>query len=222
MCLISLKESLIKFLETNKLNITVNLIADNSNETFDKKLTNIIKSDKYLVINHTSKIKGNRGSYLECCDLAEKAEDLIFFIEDDYLFEQNCIEEMLNTFSKISSLIKNDIIICPSDYPFYYDSLYATTLFVGHNYKWRKVSETLLTYMFSKKILINYRDNIRKVGNTINEPFEKPLHDLYEKVNCLAPINSLSYHLSRSVPSVHEDWMRIWDDNFKKYNKITF
>ena len=115
-CLISLKESLIKFLETNKLNITVNLIADNSNETFDKKLTNIIKSDKYLVINHTSKIKGNRGSYLECCDLAEKAEDLIFFIEDDYLFEQNCIEEMLNTFSKISSLIKNDIIICPSDY----------------------------------------------------------------------------------------------------------
>ena len=221
-CLISLKESLIKFLETNKLNITVNLIADNSNETFDKKLTNIIKSDKYLVINHTSKIKGNRGSYLECCDLAEKAEDLIFFIEDDYLFEQNCIEEMLNTFSKISSLIKNDIIICPSDYPFYYDSLYATTLFVGQNYKWRKVSETLLTYMFSKKILINYRDNIRKVGNTINEPFEKPLHDLYEKVNCLAPINSLSYHLSRSVPSVHEDWMRIWDDNFKKYNKITF
>ena len=76
--------------------------------------------------------------------------------------------------------------------------------------------------MFSKKIFINYRDNIRKVGNTINEPFEKPLHDLYEKVNCLAPINSLSYHLSRSVPSVHEDWMRIWDDNFKKYNKITF
>ena len=221
-CLISLKESLIKFLETNELKITVNLIADNSNETFDKKLTNIIKSDKYLVINHTSKIKGNRGSYLECCDLAEKAEDLIFFIEDDYLFEQNCIEEMLNTFSKISSLIKNDIIICPSDYPFYYDSLYATTLFVGQNYKWRKVSETLLTYMFSKKILINYRDNIRKVGNTINEPFEKPLHDLYEKVNCLAPINSLSYHLSRSVPSVHEDWMRIWDDNFKKYNKITF
>ena len=41
--------------------------------------------------------------------MAENAEDLIFFIEDDYLFEPNCIEEMIFTYSRLSTLFKNDL-----------------------------------------------------------------------------------------------------------------
>ena len=219
-CLISLKDSILHFLENNKLDITVNLIADNSNQIFDEKIIDILKSDKIKVTKINTKIKGNRGSYLECCDQAEKADDLIFFIEDDYLFEKNCIDEVIHTYSRVSSSIKNDIVICPSDYPFFYDSLYQTTLFIGKNYKWRKINETLLTFMFSKDILTKYKEDIRKVGDTINEPFEKPLHRVYKKVNCLAPINSLSHHISRSVPTVYEDWKKTWNYNFQKYLKI--
>ena len=218
-CLISLKNSILQFLSNNKLDVTINLIADNSSKAFDEKITNILKSDKINVININSKINGNRGSYLECCDQAEKADDLIFFVEDDYLFENNCIDEILHTYSRVSSTIKSDIVICPSDYPFFYDSLYQTTLFVGKNYKWRKINETLLTFMFSKEILIRHKELIRKVGNSINEPFEKPLHEIYKKVNCLAPINSLSHHISRSVPTINEDWKKTWNYNFKEYFK---
>ena len=85
--------------------------------------------------------------------------------------------------------------------------------------RWRKINETLLTFMFSKDILSKYRDDIRKVGETINEPFEKPLHQLYKKINCLAPINSLSHHISRSVPTINEDWKKTWNYNFKEYFK---
>ncbi len=219
-CLISLKTSILEFLDKNNLDITINLIADNSNESFDEKIINILNSDKFNIIKKNSKIKGNRGSYLECCDQAESADDLIFFIEDDYLFESHSIDEILYTFSRVSSVIKNDIIICPSDYSFFYDSLYKTTLFIGKNYKWRKVSETLLTFMFTKEILNKHRDNIRKVGDTLNEPFEKPLHEVYKEVNCLAPINSLSYHISRSVPSITENWKTTWNNNFNKYQKV--
>ncbi len=219
-CLLSLKESILKFIAENNLDVTINLIADNSYEDFDEKLINILKSDKFKVTKNNSKTNGNRGSYLECCDQAEKADDLIFFIEDDYLFENNCIEEMIFTFSRISSILKDDLILCPSDYPFFYDSLYKTTLLVGKNYKWRKVNETLLTFMFSQKILKKYKKNIRKVGETINDPFEKPLHEIYNEVNCLAPINSLCYHISRSVPAINEDWKKTWKYNFEKYQKI--
>ena len=62
-------------------------------------------------------------SYLECCDKAINADDLIFFIEDDYLFENNCIDEMIFTYSRLSTILDKEIIMCPSDYPFYYDSL---------------------------------------------------------------------------------------------------
>ena len=81
--------------------------------------------------------------------------------------------------------------MCPSDYPFYYDSRYKTSLFIGKNYRWRIVGETLLTFMFSKKIFKKYKNNIRIVGEKENDPFEKPLHEIYKKIPCLAPINSL-------------------------------
>ena len=219
-CLISLKESILQFLNENKLEITINLIADNSHDNFDNLILNILKSSKYNVKKFNNKIDGNRGSYLECCDHAEKAEDLIFFVEDDYLFEKNCIEEMIYSFTRISSIFNKDVMMCPSDYPFYYDALYETTLLVGKNHRWRKISETLLTIMFTKEIFVNNKQEIRNVGEKVNKPFEKPLHDLYKKVNCLAPVNSLCHHISRSVPTISENWQETWNSNFQEYQKI--
>ena len=219
-CLISLRDSILNFLNKNKLKITVNLVGDSSNDAFDERILKILKSSQFDVVKFKSKIAGNRGSYLECCDQAENVDDLIFFIEDDYLFEKNCIEEIIYSYSRISSLLKKDIIICPSDYPFFYDSLYNTTLLIGKNFRWRKINETLLTFMFSKEIFNNHKNKIRQVGEIENEPFEKPLHEIYKKVNCIAPINSLCHHISRSVPTINEDWKKTWNINFDKYKKI--
>jgi len=218
--LISLNESILNFLKKNELDITIHLIADESDESFDKNLINILNNKKFNTEFYNSKLSGNRGSYLECCDQAEKADDLIFFIEDDYLFEPLCLEEMIISYSRISTLLETDIVLCPSDYPFYYDSTYNTSLFVGKNYRWRNINETLLTFMFSKKILNNYKKEIRLVGEEINEPFEKPLHDLYKKIPCLAPVGSLSYHISRAVPAISENWKDLWNVSYEKYKKI--
>ncbi len=218
--LISLNESILNFLKKNELNITIHLIADESDDNFDKSLINILKNEKFKTEFYNSKISGNRGSYLECCDQAENAEDLIFFIEDDYLFEPLCLEEMIITYSRISTLLKTDIVLCPSDYPFYYDSTYKTSLLIGKNYRWRNINETLLTFMFSKKILNNHLKKIRLVGEQINEPFEKPLHDLYKIIPCLAPVGSLSYHISRAVPAITENWKDLWNVSYDKYKKV--
>ncbi len=215
-CLISLKDSILSFLSSNKLEISLHLISDNSNNEFDEKLLNLISNKKFKISIHKSKIAGNRGSYLECCDQAELAEDLIFFIEDDYLFEENCIDEILFTFSRLSTILKDDVIICPTDYSFFYDSFYKTSLFIGKNYRWRIIGETLLTFMLSKKVFNQNKKIIRKVGEKINEPFEKPLHELYKSRLCIAPVNTLAYHISRGVPSVNEDWITTWNENYKK------
>ena len=215
-CLMSLKSSILKFLEKNNIAINLNLISDGSNEDFDSKINNLLNSEKFKISFFKSKISGNRGSYLECCDLTEKSEDLVFFVEDDYLFELECINEIIFSFSKISSILKYDIFMCPSDYPFYYDSNYKTSLIVGKNYKWRNVGETLLTFLFSRKLFNNFRNEIRLVGEQENSPFEKPLHEIFKKNNCFAPVNSLSYHLSRSIPAVSENWLKLWETNYKK------
>ena len=101
-CLMSLKSSILKFLEKNNIAINLNLISDGSNEDFDSKIKNLLNSEKFKISFFKSKISGNRGSYLECCDLAEKSEDLVFFVEDDYLFELECINEIIFSFGIVN------------------------------------------------------------------------------------------------------------------------
>ncbi len=214
--LISLNNSLLNFFKNHRLDISLNLISDISNDEFDKQILKNLDNKSLDIKFIKSKKKGNRGTYLECCDLAEKADDLIFFIEDDYIFDDNCIEEMIFTFSRLSTLLKKDIFLCPSDYPFYYDSSYNTSLYIGMNYKWKVVQETLLTFLMSKNILNKYRENIRLVGEKENEPFEKPLHQIYKKETCLSPVGSLSYHINRHVPATTENWIKCWQKSFSK------
>ena len=213
----SLKKSIIKFSSKNQIKITINLIFDNSEKDFNDYILNLFDGEKIKINFFKSKIEGNRGSYLECCDQAENSEDLIFFIEDDYIFEENCIEEMIITYSRLSTIFNNDVFLCPSDYPFFYDSSYKTSLYIGNKYKWRTVEETLLTFMMSKKLYDRYKKKIRLVGEKENDPFEKPLHEIYKINPCLSPVNSLSYHISRDHPATTEDWIKLWNDNYTKF-----
>ena len=214
----SLKKSIIKFISQNQIKVTINLISDSSEKKFNDIILKLL-DDNHIRINFIeTKIEGNRGSYLECCDQAENSEDLIFFIEDDYIFDENCIEEMIITYSRLSTIFNNDVFLCPSDYPFYYDSSYKTSLYIGNKYKWRTVEETLLTFMMSKDLYERYKKNIRLVGEKENVPFEKPLHEIYKNNPCFSPVNSLSFHISRDHPATTEDWIKIWNDNFTKFD----
>ena len=215
-CVLSLKKSLMDFLKKNRLEINLNLINDESDIDFNNELKNLLKNDKFNIRFISSKIKDNHGSYLECCDSCETAEDLIFFIEDDYLFKENAIEELLITYSRLSTLLEKDIFLCPTDYPFYYDGIYNTSLFIGKDYRWRHVKECLLTFLFSKKLFNKHKKNIRLVGEQNNEPFEKPLHDIFKKEICLSPVSSVAYHISRTVPGIESDWLELWNKNYQE------
>tara|TARA_A100001015_G_scaffold133114_1_gene147719 strand:+ start:353 stop:1321 length:969 start_codon:yes stop_codon:yes gene_type:complete len=217
-CLLSLKESLINFLSINRLEVNLNLISDSLDNEFDNDLINLIKNDKFKTNLIVSKIKGNHGSYLECCNNCKNAKDLIFFVEDDYLFKENAIDELLITYSRISTLLKNDIFLCPTDYPFYYDSDYNTALFIGKKLRWRYVNETLLTFLLSKKLFNKHKKNMFLVGEQNNEPFEKPIHEIFKSEKCLSPISSVAYHLSRTVPGIENDWIKLWNKYYKKVN----
>ena len=98
-----------------------------------------------------------------------------------------------------------------------YDSDYKTSLYIGQKYKWRTVEETLLTFMMSKELFNKYEKKIKLVGEQENDPFEKPLHEVYKHNPCLSPVNSLSYHISRDHPATTEDWINLWNNNYIKF-----
>ena len=144
-------------------------------------------------------------------------KDLVYFVEDDYIHEEKCLIEMIGTYERLSSQLKREIFVCPSDYPYLYTKTEPTQNFLGHDYHWRKVNETLCTFLTSKKMVEKYWDKYLSMCKKEHAPFEKPLHEIYEKELCISPIPSLAVHFT-NVNSIfglspNVDWEKIWKDN---------
>ena len=150
--------------------------------------------------------------------LAKKqCDDLVYFVEDDYLHHEDAFNEMIFTYERISSQLDRELILCPADYPYLYTKVDSTNIFLGSNKHWRKVGETLCTFLTSKILLQKYWDQFTSMCQFEHYPFEKPLHDIYKSEYCLSPIPSLAIHLT-NINSIfglspNIDWKKIWEKN---------
>ena len=147
----------------------------------------------------------------------EIGEDLIYFVEDDYIHNRDSFSEMLYTYERISSLTGNELIICPVDYPYLYSKIENTKIFLGENRHWRQIDQTLCTFLTSRKIVDKHFNDFLSMCKFEHYPFEKPLHKIYQKELCISPIPSLAVHFT-NVNSIYGlspniDWKKIWEEN---------
>ena len=182
-------------------------------EKFKKKINPINERGNKVTSNQMSNMANIHQSLLE----AKKCEDLIYFVEDDYIHNKDSIDEMIFTYERITSQLNKEIILCPTDYPYLYAKADVTQIFLGHKYHWRKVNETLCTFLTSKLMVEKYWDKYISICEKEHAPFEKPMHEIYEKELCISPIPSLAIHLT-NINSIfglspNVDWKKIWDEN---------
>ena len=147
----------------------------------------------------------------------EKCSDLIYFVEDDYIHENDAISEMIFTYERIASQLNNELILCPSDYPYLYTKIDSTNIFLGSKKHWRKIDQTLCTFMTSKTILEKYWEKFVSMCQHEHYPFEKPLHEIYETEYCFSPVPSIAMHCT-NVNSIFGlspgiNWEKLWKDN---------
>ena len=128
--------------------------------------------------------------------LAKECDDLIYFVEDDYIHSIDAIKEMILTYEKLSSMLKQELILCPTDYPYLYSKIENSKIFLGNKSHWRSIKETLCTFLMSKEMVIKYWDELTSTCKFEHYPFEKPFHKIYDKEYCLSPIPSLAIHLT--------------------------
>ena len=144
-------------------------------------------------------------------------EDLIYFLEDDYIHFQTMLDEMVSTFERIASQMKKDIFMCPADYPYLYMNEEKTNVLIGSSRHWRTINKSLCSFMTTKNLLDKYWSNFQKTCEDRNDPFEKYINEIYKKELCISPINSLSVHLSNINSSYglapFINYKQIWEDN---------
>jgi len=174
---------------------------------------------KDQIIGNFSQAKfANMANLFYSLKLAKQEnEDLIFFVEDDYIHTKETVLEMLFSYEKFSSTFNSEIVLLPADYPYLYTKNINTKIFLGHKKHWRLVDESLVTFLTSKEIILNNFDALMQMATKWEDPWEKPLHEIYKKVPCLSPVPSLSMHCA-NINSVfglppNIDWKMLWDEN---------
>jgi len=207
------------------------IVDDNSNSENIQKIKNIIKDNDFEMLNldyskYQNKISkqknketfANLASLLQSFEIGkDNGEDLIYFIEDDYLHFEPMLEEMVASYERIASQINKDIFMCPTDYPYLYMDNVKTNVLIGNKRHWRTVDKTLCTFMTTKNLLNKYWDNFYKNCLNRHDPFEKYLNEIYSKEICISPIKSLSLHLTNINSSYGLspliNYKKLWEEN---------
>ena len=209
------------------------IVDDKSKEENLNKLTKLInESGLDININHLNHDKykntvkpqkndqtfSNLASLLQSFELGkEYGEDLVFFIEDDYLHFEPMMEEMIASYERIASQVNKDIFMCPADYPYLYTNNEKTNILIGNKRHWRTINQTLCTFMTTKSLLDKYWDNFYKTCLDRNDPFEKYLNEIYTKEFCISPLKSLSLHLTNVNSSYglspFINYKKLWEEN---------
>jgi hypothetical protein len=160
----------------------------------------------------------NLASLLQSFELGkEHGDDLVFFVEDDYLHFEPMMEEMIASYERIASQVNKEIFMCPTDYPYLYMNNEKTNILIGNKRHWRTINQTLCTFMTTKLLLDKYWDNFKNTCLDRNDPFEKHLNEIYKSEFCVSPLKSLSLHLTNVNSSYglspFIDYKKLWDEN---------
>ena len=224
----------IKFLRKKLPEINIKLIILDDHSTSEnlekiKKISNHEKNSEIISLNYdkyksviveqkSKETFSNLASLLNSFEIGkEQAEDLVFFVEDDYIHFETMLEEMVSSFQRISSQLNKDIFVCPSDYPYLYMNNKKTNILIGNKRHWRTIDKTLCAFLTSKTLINKYWDNFKKTCENRHDPFEKYLNQIFEQEICISPIKSLSLHLTNVNSSYglapFIDFKELWEDN---------
>ena len=223
----------INFCKTKYPNLQIKtiIVDDNSKDKNLDRIKKLIdgKNIDIISLNHnkykdlikeqkTKETFSNLASLMNSFEIGkDQSEDLIFFIEDDYLHFEPMLEEMVASYERIASQLKKDLFMCPSDYPYLYMNNEKSNILIGNKRHWRTINKTLCTFMTSKDLLNKYWENFEKTCLDRNDPFEKYINEIYEKEICISPIKSLSLHLTNVNSSYglapFIDYKKLWDEN---------
>ena len=212
------------------IEIKLLIVEDNSKNENLEKLKKLINEETEIVnLNREefkNKIKpqtneetiGNLASLYKSFELGkERCEDLVLFVEDDYLHFEPMLEEMIASYERISSQLNKDIFMCPADYPYLYMDNVKTNILIGNKRHWRTIDKTLCTFLTSKSLLNQYWDNFKKTCEDRHDPFEKYLNEIYNQEICISPLKSLSLHLTNVNSSYglspFIDYKKLWDES---------
>ncbi len=162
---------------------------------------------------------GIMPSILACYNSGKaNGKDLVYFVQDDSLYYETCIWEMIDAYFSFTAKTKMPVCIYPFDDPYRYGikTPPMVTVHLGIKRHWRTAFGTASCFMVDYPTLVKNFDLFDKMGN---EPVSTIMEDvsinrLFSERNCLlfTPIPSCALHSqSETERDPYLDWQSLWD-----------
>ena len=182
-------------------------------DLYKKKIKRINQQGNKVTNNQIS----NMSNINQSLNLGKNCDDLVYFVEDDYIHNSDAIGEMIFAYERISSQINKELILCPADYPYLYTRLQNSKILLGNKYHWRSVDQSLCTFLTSKKIINKHFKKLISACEFEHFPFEKPFHEIYKKELCISPIPAIAIHYT-NINSIYGlspfiNYKNLWKKN---------
>ena len=162
---------------------------------------------------------GNANSFKKCIELAAKEDpnEYVFFVEDDYKFEENAIDEMLAFIKKCSGSVMISPVLDSNDFVSYLEreNKYQQTIVLpGKSVYWKRVFHTTKTFCIKVCDLIQNFDIYLKEINT-GELSGFSTNCVTEKIPCFSPLSVIARHMQTKETL---DWFESGCRMKKKYD----
>jgi hypothetical protein len=210
----------------------IKIIDDGSSEQVTEFLRRIEKTINFERINLSIDFLSNQGisnSIRSCYTWLEKnGVDLVYQIQDDYLYTETALLESVEMFFGILKETNTHAIVSPYNDPWYWSVGYrnkstARAVFLGTKRYWIQIYDISCTFLTSKLQFSKHWDLYEKFfhlidikepkleGNSINKILSE------RGVLGITPVESIALHMqSEFEKDPYIDWQARWN-NVKDY-----
>lgn len=172
---------------------------------------------------------GIMPSILKCYEHGRDfGKEVVYFAQDDYLYDTTAIYDMLITMLNTSSALRNFTSIYPYDDPYKYipeNTVVQSHIIRSQKRHWRTLPMTASCFMVHHKMLTDNWDLFEAMGkhpvdskmedNTINKLFRERGYYLF------VPIPSLALHMQYDTEEDNQINWREWWDRYDRPEPLT-
>jgi len=218
-CLRSLVRSVNHALSHNQdRSIELILLDDRSDA---EPLTNLEKELKALHCPYTvetTKETGQGNSLHQQFAEGAQQNTLTYFIEDDYLHEENAIDVLWNFYTQITQQLHTHTLLYPQEHPVLYTDHYPSYILLGPDRHWRSIrhaTHSFLTHGHVVRDFWNCFENTKYVGIKKKRKLgseARTTNKLFHHIPAFSPMKPAAIHLQfeDTVPPLY-DWRGLWE-----------
>ncbi len=142
---------------------------------------------------------------------------LAYFVEDDYLHEEDAIKTCWEFYEQITKDLETHCVIYPQEHPVLYDDHYPSYILLGRDRHWRTIrhaTHTFITHSHVVRDFWDYFENTKYVGIRKKRKLgseARTTNKLFKHMPAFSPMRPAAIHLQfeETVPPLY-DWKPLW------------